>query len=130
MIDHVSIAVSDLARSAAFYEAILAPLGYTKLVVRETMIGFGKAHSEIWLNLRANMAPAASDVGAHVAFRARDADAVQTFHAAALAHGGTDDGAPGRRPYGAGPNIYFAAFVRDPDGARIEAVTFLPPDQV
>ena len=53
---------------------------------------------------------------------------VDDFHAAAVAAGGTDDGAPGRRPYGAGPNIYFAAFVRDPEGNRIEAVTFLPPE--
>ncbi len=128
MIDHVSIAVRDLAASAAFYEAVLAPLGYAKLVVRERMIGFGKTHSEIWINLRENLPPAAADVGAHVAFRARDVAAVEAFHAAALAYGGTDDGAPGRRPYGAGPNVYYAAFVRDPDGARIEAVTFLPPD--
>ena len=105
MIDHVSIAVRDLAASAAFYEAVLAPLGYAKLVVRERMIGFGKTHSEIWINLRENLPPATADVGAHVAFRARDVAAVEAFHAAALAHGGTDDGAPGRRPYGAGPNV-------------------------
>ena len=126
-IDHVSLAVRDLARSAAFYEATLAPLGYTKLVVRERMIGFGKTHSEIWINLRENLPPASADVGAHVAIRARSPEAVQAFHAAALAHGGSDDGAPGRRPYGSGPNVYYAAFVRDPDGNRIEAVTFLAP---
>jgi catechol 2,3-dioxygenase-like lactoylglutathione lyase family enzyme len=129
VIDHVSIAVGDLAASAAFYKAVLAPLGHSKLVVRERMIGFGKTHSELWINLRENLGPAPGDVGAHVAFRARSVEAVQAFHAAALAHGGTDDGAPGRRPYGAGPNVYYAAFVRDPDGNRIEAVTFLPPDQ-
>ncbi|MCB1533162.1 MAG: VOC family protein [Rhodoblastus sp.] len=126
-IDHVSLAVRDLSRSAAFYEAVLAPLGYTKLVVRERMIGFGKTHPEIWINLRENLPPAPGDVGAHVALRARSAETVQGFHAAALAHGGTDDGAPGRRPYGAGPNVYYAAFVRDPDGNRLEAVTFLAP---
>lgn len=126
-IDHVSLAVRDLARSAAFYEATLAPLGYTKLVVRERMIGFGKTHSEIWINLRENLPPASADVGAHVAIRARSPEAIQAFHAAALAHGGGDDGAPGRRPYGSGPNVYYAAFVRDPDGNRIEAVTFLAP---
>ena len=128
MIDHVSIAVRDLARSAAFYEAVLAPLGHARLVVREHMIGFGKTHSEFWINLRETMAPVAPDVGAHVAFRARSAEAVDAFHAAAMAHGGIDDGGPGRRPYGAGPNIYYAAFVRDPDGNRVEAVTFLPPE--
>ena len=128
MIDHVSIAVSDLARSAAFYEAVLAPLGHAKLVVRARMIGFGKSHAELWLNLREGLPRQDDNSGAHVAFRARSAEAVDAFHAAALAHGGTDDGAPGRRPYGAGPNVYYAAFIRDPDGARIEAVTFLPPD--
>ena len=130
MIDHVSIAVRDLAASAAFYEAALAPLGYVRLVARDRMIGFGKSHPELWLNLREDLPRAPADVGAHVAFRARSAEAVQAFHAAALAHGGADDGAPGRRPYGGGPNIYYAAFVRDPDGARIEAVTFLPPGGV
>ena len=127
MIDHVSIAVRDLVRSVAFYEAALAPLGYRKLVVRERMIGFGKQHSELWINMRENLPPAPADVGAHVAFRARNEEAVQQFHAAALAHGGADDGAPGRRPNGAGPNVYYAAFVRDLDGNRIEAVTFVSP---
>ena len=128
MIDHVSVAVRDLAQSAAFYAAALAPLGFAKLVVRARMIGFGKSHAELWINVRDNLPPAPADAGAHVAFRARSSEAVDAFHAAALAHGGTDDGAPGRRPYGAGPNIYYAAFVRDPDGNRLEAVTFLPPE--
>lgn len=134
MIDHVSIAVSDLARSAAFYEAVLAPLGYAKLVVRPRMIGFGKthadrSHAELWLNLRENLVRLPETSGAHVAFRARSVAEVEAFHAAALAQGGASDGAPGRRPYGAGPNVYYAAFVRDPDGNRVEAVTFLAPDQ-
>lgn len=127
-IDHVSLAVRDLELSAAFYEAVLAPLGYTKLVVRARTIGFGKAHAEIWINLREDLPPAPADAGAHVAMRARSPEAIQAFHAAALAHGGADDGAPGRRPYGPGPNIYYAAFVRDPDGNRLEAVTFLTPE--
>ena len=127
-IDHVSLAVRDLSRSAAFYEAVLAPLGYAKLVTRERTIGFGKTHAEIWINLRENLPPAPIDVGAHIALGARSPEAVQAFHAAALARGGTEDGAPGRRPYGSGPNIYYAAFVRDPDGNRLEAVTFLAPD--
>lgn len=128
MIDHVSIAVSDLARSASFYESALAPLGYVKLVVRERMVGFGKTHAELWINLRETMAPVPPDAGGHVAFRARTPEAVHAFHAAAMANGGADDGAPGRRPYGAGPNIYYAAFVRDPDGNRMEAVAFLPSE--
>ena len=103
MIDHVSIAVRDLARSAAFYESALAPLGYAKLVVRERMVGFGKTHAELWINLRETMAPVPPDVGAHVAFRARDAEAVHAFHAAALAHGGADDGRSGTAPLWLGP---------------------------
>lgn len=120
MIDHVSVAVSDLDRAASFYKAALAPLGYSKRDDRAATIGFGKDYSEFWINLRNNCMP--SD-GAHVALRARSTDAVDAFHAAALAQGATSDGAPGLRPqHGEG---YYAAFIRDPDGNRIEAVTFV-----
>jgi catechol 2,3-dioxygenase-like lactoylglutathione lyase family enzyme len=69
------------------------------------------------------MAPVAPDSGAHVGLRVRSVEMVDAFHAAALAGGGTSDGAPGLRPqHGEG---YYAAFIRDPDGNRIEAVTFL-----
>ena len=123
MIDHISIAVRDLDRSARFYQGVLAAIGYEKLVVRPRTIGFGKAYPEFWLNLRATMAPVEVDGGAHVALRVRTIELVDAFHAAALAAGGTSDGAPGLRPqHGEG---YYAAFIRDPDGNRIEAVTFL-----
>ncbi len=123
MIDHVSIAVRDLARAAHFYEAVLAPLGYAKREVRPATVAFGKRYSEFWLNLRPGMAPIDADGGAHVALRAASMDLVDAFHAAALAAGGTCDGPPGLRPkHGEG---YYAAFVRDPDGNRIEAVTFV-----
>jgi catechol 2,3-dioxygenase-like lactoylglutathione lyase family enzyme len=123
MIDHVSIAVRDLAASTRFYEAVLATLGFAKLEVRPATVGYGKAYAEFWINLRANMAPVAADSGAHVCFRARSTEMVDAFHAAALAAGGADDGAPGLRPqHGDG---YYAAFIRDPDGNRIEAVTFV-----
>jgi len=121
MIDHVSIAVRDLAASAAMYEQMLAALGHAKLVVRPDTIGFGKAYPEFWLNHRPAMADA--DHGLHVCLRARSREAVDAFHAAALRAGATCDGPPGPRPhYSAG---YYAAFVRDRDGNRIEAVTFL-----
>jgi catechol 2,3-dioxygenase-like lactoylglutathione lyase family enzyme len=123
MIDHISIAVRDLDRSARFYQGVLGAIGYEKLVVRPRTIGFGKAYPEFWLNLRATMAPVEADGGAHVALRVRTIELVDAFHAAALAAGGTSDGAPGLRPqHGEG---YYAAFIRDPDGNRIEAVTFL-----
>ena len=120
MIDHVSIAVLDLAVGTRFYEAVLAPLGMTRLEARPATVGFGKSYPEFWLNLRQDMTPAN---GAHVCFRARSTGIVDAFHAAALAAGGESDGAPGLRPHhGEG---YYAAFIRDPDGNRIEAVTFV-----
>ncbi|MFL6928615.1 MAG: VOC family protein [Xanthobacteraceae bacterium] len=123
MIDHASIAVRDLAASAAFYEQVLATLGYKKLVVRPLTIGFGKTYAEVWLNHRPAMARADGDGGVHLALRARGAEAVDAFHRAALAAGGACDGPPGLRP--GDSDGYYAAFVRDPDGNRIEAVTFL-----
>lgn len=123
MIDHVSIAVRDLAAAARFYEAVLAPLGFTRLATRPATVGFGKAYPEFWLNLRSNMTRADDGNGAHVCFRARTQAMVDAFHAAALAAGGADDGTPGLRPqHGDG---YYAAFIRDKDGNRIEAVTFV-----
>jgi catechol 2,3-dioxygenase-like lactoylglutathione lyase family enzyme len=123
MIDHFSIAVRNLAAAAAFYERVLAPLGMTRLETRPATVGFGKSYPEFWLNLRADMTAVAADSGAHVALRARSTDIVDAFHAAALAAGGVSDGAPGLRPqHGDG---YYAAFIRDTDGNRIEAVTFI-----
>jgi catechol 2,3-dioxygenase-like lactoylglutathione lyase family enzyme len=123
MIDHVSVAVRDLAAATRFYEAVLATLGFTKLEDRPATIGFGKKYPEFWINLRADLAPLPEDSGAHICFRARSTDLVDAFHQAALAAGGASDGAPGLRPqHGEG---YYAAFIRDPDGNRIEAVTFV-----
>jgi catechol 2,3-dioxygenase-like lactoylglutathione lyase family enzyme len=124
MIDHVSVAVRDLGKAEPFYAALLAPLGMRKL--REwpnAAVGFGKKYPEFWINRRAAMARIANDSGVHICLRATDTRAVEDFHAAALKAGGTSDGAPGlRTEY---HSSYYAAFVRDPDGNRIEAVTFL-----
>ena len=122
MIDHISVAVRDLERAARFYEATLATLGLSRLVTRPATIGFGKTYSEFWINLRANMAPVEEGSGVHICLRAKSAGDVDAFHAAALAAGGRSDGAPGLRPHDRGK--YYAAFVKDPDGNRIEAVTF------
>ncbi len=124
MIDHVSIAVRDLETATRFYEAVLGAIGMTAIDVREAAVGFGKKYSEFWINRRAGMAPVAAGSGAHVCFRARSADLVDAFHAAALEAGGTSDGAPGLRPHD-GEGGYYAAFIRDLDGNRIEAVSFL-----
>jgi catechol 2,3-dioxygenase-like lactoylglutathione lyase family enzyme len=126
MIDHVSIAVRDLDRAARFYETVLGAIGYAKLEVRAATVGFGKTYPEFWVNFRASMGPVANDCGAHVGLRVRTVELVDAFHAAALGAGGTSDGAPGLRPqHGDG---YYAGFIRDPDGNRVEAVTFLKVD--
>jgi catechol 2,3-dioxygenase-like lactoylglutathione lyase family enzyme len=124
MIDHVSIAVRDLRKAEPFYAAVLAPLGMRKL--REwpnAAIGFGKTYPEFWINRREGMDRLGEDSGVHVCLRATDIRAVEDFHVAAIKAGGASDGAPGvRAQYHSG---YYAAFIRDPDGNRIEAVTFL-----
>ena len=125
MIDHLSIQVRDLTASAAFYEAVLAPMGYRRIVERPGSVGFGKRYPEIWLNHRPDASPAAADTGHHVCLRARDQASVQAFHAVALANGGADDGLPGPRQ--AAMTGYYAAFIKDPDGNRLEAATFPPP---
>jgi catechol 2,3-dioxygenase-like lactoylglutathione lyase family enzyme len=126
MIDHVSVGVRDLDRAARFYQAVLGAIGYQRLDVRPHTVGFGKTYPEFWINLRAAMPPVAADSGSHVGLRVRTSELVDAFHAAALAAGGASDGAPGLRPrHGEG---YYAAFVRDLDGNRIEAVTFLKAD--
>jgi catechol 2,3-dioxygenase-like lactoylglutathione lyase family enzyme len=122
MIDHVSIPVRDLAVGTAFYAKVLAPLGYAKLVERPATVGFGKRYPEFWLNLRTNLAPASADTGTHICLRAPSQEAVRTFHAEALAQGGSNDGEPGPRQ--GAMTTYYGAFIRDPDGNKIEAVVF------
>ena len=124
MIDHVSITVRDLAAAAALYTRVLAPLGLTQLVTRDATAGFGKRYPEFWLNARSD-APIDADTGAHICLRAPDEAVVRAFYAAALAGGCTSDRAPG--PYDGAQVAYFAAFIRDPDGNRIEAATFARP---
>ena len=121
MLDHLSIGVSDLDRSVPFYDAVLLALGYARVWLGERHAGYGPPGGNDKLALAA-VAELAHPPGAgcHLALTARSRDAVDAFHAAALQSGGTDDGPPGLRPqYGPG---YYAAFVRDPDGYRLEAV--------
>jgi catechol 2,3-dioxygenase-like lactoylglutathione lyase family enzyme len=123
VIDHVSIGVRDLARAAAFYDAVLAPLGMMQVRDRGTRIGYGKTYPEFWINARPDRAQT-TDNGLHICLRATSPEAVNAFHAAALKAGGASDGAPGQRPEYS--DRYYAAFVIDLDGNKIEAVTFLP----
>ena len=127
MLDHIGLAVTDLARSRAFYEAALAPLGITVLQVidaAETESG-GTAvmmgDSETFFVFADNEQPGE---GTHVAFRAASRAQVDGFYAAAMAAGGKDNGAPGLRAQ-YHPN-YYAPFVFDPDGINVEAVCHLP----
>ncbi len=122
MIDHVSVGVADLDRAARFYEVALATLGLTRLVTRAATIGFGKSYPEFWINLRKGLSRVPHESGTHICLRAKTTAEVDAFHAAALNNGGTSDGAPGLRPHDRVK--YYAAFVLDPDGNRIEAVTF------
>jgi len=125
MIDHVSVGVSDLAAAARFYDAVLGAIGYVKLDDREKTAGWGKPgkHSEFWINARPGMKKNSPECGTHICLRAPDTKSVDAFHALALQAGGTCAGAPGPRPhFGEG---YYAAFITDPDGNRIEVVTFV-----
>ena len=121
MIDHVSIAVADLARAGSFYDAVLAPLGLSRLVTRDSTIGYGKRYPEFWLNHRPVVVPVA-DPGAHVCLRGPDEQAIRRFHAIAIEQGAADVGAPGPRL--AAVADYFGAFILDRDGNKIEALTF------
>ena len=119
MFDHVSIGVSDIKRSGRFYDAVMKPLDVTRLSDGETALGYGEKNAGLWL-LAVNK-PVKPDMesGLHFCFEARSRAAVDAFHAAALKAGGKDNGKPGvRADYS--PQ-YYAAFVIDPDGYRIEA---------
>jgi catechol 2,3-dioxygenase-like lactoylglutathione lyase family enzyme len=127
MIDHTGVVVSDYAKSKAFYEKALAPIGYvlmTEIPAAVTghadVAGFGEPPKpDFWISSgTANKPPI------HIAFRVPTREQVDAFYRAALAAGGTDNGAPGLRPH-YHPN-YYGAFVRDPDGHNIEAVCHEP----
>lgn len=126
MLHHLSLAVRDIERATAFYDAILEPLGYTRVWsdIRPgeagQAVGYGPLGSGDKLALKQRDDALAPGDGQHVAFAAPNRAAVDAFHMAALATGGCSNGTPGIRPaYGLG---YYAAFVIDPDGHRLEAV--------
>jgi catechol 2,3-dioxygenase-like lactoylglutathione lyase family enzyme len=121
MIAHISIGVRDINKSKQFYDAVLEPLGYKCLRAARTLLGYGYGRDNIalWVVQAEHPVPADEKSGLHFCFAAENAAAVDAFHAAALRSGGRDNGAPGLRPI-YGPD-YYAAFIIDPDGYRIEA---------
>jgi catechol 2,3-dioxygenase-like lactoylglutathione lyase family enzyme len=121
MLNHISLSVGDLERARDFYDAVLGALGYAQIWADGTAVGYGPPGDEDRLALKLRPGRTATvDSGSHVALSAPDRDAVDRFHAAAIMHGGHSDGAPGLRPHYAAD--YYAAFVIDPDGHRLEAV--------
>lgn len=119
MFNHVSLGVRDIARTKRFYDATLKPLGYKALSASDTSLGYGKDVVALWISPTDKPVPPDQKSGLHFCFDAPTRKSVAAFHAAALGAGGKDNGNPGlRADYGAN---YYAAFVVDPDGYRLEA---------
>ena len=118
MFDHVGFEVSDLARSAAFYDAVMYRIGGRRMHESATAIAYGRTRASLWIVARGRE-PGPSY--GHIALSAVGKAAVDAAYAAGLATGGSDDGPPGQRPqYG---SRYYAAYLRDPDGLRVEVVS-------
>jgi catechol 2,3-dioxygenase-like lactoylglutathione lyase family enzyme len=119
MINHTSIGVADVMRAKVFYDAALKPLGYKCLSAGDTSLGYGADQIEFWINTAKKPVKPEANSGLHFCFDAPTRKSVDAFHKAALAAGGRDNGKPGlRADYG---DNYYAAFVIDPEGYRIEA---------
>ena len=122
MLHHLSIPVRNMERSACFYDATLAALGYVRVQSDDDFVGYGYAGGgdQFAIQLSSDKVSVPGP-GFHIAFAAESTEAIDAFHAAAVNHGGIDNGKPGPRP-NYGPR-YYAAFVLDPDGYRLEAVS-------
>ncbi len=119
MINHISIGSADLAKSRKFYDATLKPLGYSCLSKDDTSAGYGDADVQFWVLKSGRPVAPNAESGLHLCFDAPTRKSVDAFYKAALAAGGKDNGKPGvRESYGP---TYYAAFVIDPDGYRVEA---------
>lgn len=120
MLHHVSVGVRNVEESVRFYDRVLATLGYERLMeFLPYAAAYGTDAPEFWVQLPADRSPASVGNGVHIAFEARTKEAIEAFHREALAAGGRDEGAAGPRPI-YGPD-YFGAFIRDPDGNKLEA---------
>lgn len=122
MLHHVSFGTSDLGRARKFYDPVMEILGMRRSPQDENAVGYGAGITVFSLNLPADGAEASSGNGVHVAFEVETRAAVEAFFRVALEHGGKDNGPPGLRPEY--DRNYYAAFVLDPDGNKLEALTF------
>lgn len=121
MIDHISIGVRDIARTQKFYDAVMKPLGFKRTSTDAASLGYGSdgTMAAFWALKTDKPVPADAGSGLHICFAAPDQKSVDAFYKAAMAAGGKDNGKPGVRKEYSGN--YYAAFVVDPDGYRIEA---------
>jgi catechol 2,3-dioxygenase-like lactoylglutathione lyase family enzyme len=118
MIDHIGFEVTDLNRSARFYDAVFGALGARRMHNTDSAVAYGVTDAVVWIVVRGR---APGPGYGHLALRASGKAAVDAAHAAGLANGGLDDGPPGPRPrYGA---RYYAGYLKDPDGLRVEVVS-------
>ena len=127
MFSHVTIGSNNLERSGAFYDAMLKTLGHERFYTGDQIIGYGEpTGDQTFITSPFDGEAASVGNGTHIAFLAQDRAAVDAFHAAAMAHGGTDEGAPGPRPHY--HKNYYGAYVRDPDGNKLQATCHRNPD--
>jgi catechol 2,3-dioxygenase-like lactoylglutathione lyase family enzyme len=119
---YITLGSNDIGRASRFYDATLAPLGYVRRETEDTEVGYGfpdDSRTRIWVTRPYDGQPATVGNGIMIALFASTQAAVDAFHSAALANGGSDEGAPGLRPYG---DAFYACYVRDPDGNKLSAV--------
>lgn len=129
MFTYITIGINDLPRAIGFYDAVLATLGIERRVTVESEAGYavpGDARCRFWITHPFDGRPASIGNGSMPAFEAPNRAAVDAFHAAALAQGGTDEGAPGLRPFHAN---FYACYVRDPDGNKLSALCERPAER-
>ena len=128
MIYHVSVGTNDLRRAKAFYDPLMALIGFRFLKLSDKAAHYGASEIVFSLETPVNGMPATPGNGVHIAFQAPDRETVRRFHETAVENGGTDEGAPGiRENYNAN---YYGGFVRDLDGNKIEAVTYTARERI
>ena len=121
MFSHVTIGSNDVEKATEFYDAVMATLGQKRFYAAKNAVAYGEAASaKVWILTPFDGEPARAGNGAHIAFLAPSRQTVHAFHEAALAHGGSDEGQPGPRPHY--HENYYAAYVRDPEGNKLQAV--------